>query len=248
MQSFTENMLTIKQSILLPILITAGFHSASAVNFDFYKLGRGNALDFLPTDGVAATGGDLTSSDVVHGVFNGDLTFTIGGLTAKATGTFNGNAAAVVQDKEASWDSPRGDGAGLGVYQSKYGGSTSPNLDTSDDNITTGEKLTITFNQEVKLTAIGLSAEGHNVTNWFNGATFLFNGGSTLLPKGTGIIDNLSIVGKEFTFAFDSARTADQFYLASLTVSSVPEGGATVALLGLSTIGLGAMRKRFGIK
>ncbi|MEO8351989.1 MAG: hypothetical protein ABI680_09670 [Chthoniobacteraceae bacterium] len=239
-------MKSLIKSYLIPIVVIAGIQSASAVDFDFYKLGRGG-LDFLPTDGIAATGGDLTSSNVLGGIFDGDLTFTIGSLTAYATGTHNGSSAAVIQDAEAGWDNVRGDGAGLGVYQSKYGGSMHPNIDTSDDNVTSGETLTITFNQQVKLTAIGLSAEGHNTTNWFAGATFLLDGVSTALPTGSGII-NLNETGSVFTFAFDDSRTGDQFYLASLTASAVPEGGATLALLGLSTLTLGALRKRLGKK
>jgi hypothetical protein len=60
--------------------------SASAVSFDFYKLGRG-AGDFLP-DGVAGTdyfvvaGDNVSSSLATAANYNGNLKFTIGGLTA----------------------------------------------------------------------------------------------------------------------------------------------------------------------
>ena len=38
-------------------LVGAAALPASAANFDFYKLGNG-ATDFLPSDGIACTGGD----------------------------------------------------------------------------------------------------------------------------------------------------------------------------------------------
>ena len=207
-----------------------------AAQFDFYKLGRGLAGgDFLPTDGIASSGGDLSSSNVNGGIFNGDLTFQSGGITAVATGTFNGNVAAVVQDKETNWTESRG--AGLGVY------SRSP-LVTSDDNITRGEVLTITFDRVVSLTSIGLRAEGHNYTGWGSTDRFMLNGVSTLLPDGVGTL-GVNLIGKSFTFGFDSTQALTaQFYLASMTVSSVPEGGATLSLFAASLFVLGVIRRR----
>ena len=78
-----------------------------------------------------------------------------------------------MRDHEPGWTASKG--AGLGVYHLSG--------DTSDDNITLGEKLTITFTQAVNLTSIGLRAEEHNFTGWSTGATFLLNGTSTLLPR-----------------------------------------------------------------
>ncbi len=74
--------------------------SADAV-FDFYKLGRG-AGDFLSSDGIACTGADRCSSNVDAGVRDGDLTFSAGGITARATGTHNGQVAATVQGSDAA--------------------------------------------------------------------------------------------------------------------------------------------------
>lgn len=205
---------------------------AAAVSFDFDHLGRGAALDFLPTDGINVTGGDLASSNVHLGNFDGDLNYTVGDLTATVTGTYFGEEAAVVQDSTSNWTDTRG--AGLGVYHAP--------VDRSDDNITDGELLTITFNRVVTITSIGLRAEGHNFTGWTPGATFLLDGGNTALPIGIGSI-NVEKTGTAFTFSY-GGDTPDQFYVASLEVQEVPEAGATAVLLGLSVLGLGGFRKR----
>ena len=58
------------------------------------------------------------------------------------------------------------------------------------------------------------------------------------------MINGLSATGSVFTFAFDSARTVDQFYLASLTVTPVPEPGTYALMLGgLALLG-GVARRR----
>jgi len=219
-------------SALLSVLVLP----LGAAQFDFYKLGRGVPDgDFLPTDGVPSLGGDLSSSNVNGGIFNGDLTFKSGGITAVATGTLNGNVAAVVQDKEANWSATKG--AGLGVY------SRNP-LITSDDNITLGEVLTITFDRVVSLTSIGLRSEGHNFTSWGVNDTFLLNGVAMPLPRNVGSL-GVNLTGTSFTFGFDSARTVSaQFYLAAMTVSAVPEGGATLSLFAASLLILGLIRRR----
>ncbi|MEZ5329505.1 MAG: VPDSG-CTERM sorting domain-containing protein [Verrucomicrobiales bacterium] len=214
----------------------------AAETFEFYKLNDpSDAADFRP-DGVSgvdyfpATGADLASSNVDGGILNGDLSYTSGSLTATATATYFGGDAAVVQDHEPNWTEARG--AGLGVYHRSG--------DNSDDNITDGEKLTINFGESVNVTSIGLRAEGHSyaVGSWLPGATFLLNGVSTLLPSGTGSIA-VDITGSELTFEY-GGTTPDQFYLAVLEARSVsvPDGGASAALLGFSLLGLGFVRKQ----
>ena len=212
--------------------------TADAV-FDFYKLGRG-AGDFVSADGVACTGADRCSSNVDAGTRNDDLTFTNGGITVKATGTYLGNTAAVVQDSEASWTSSIG--AGLGVYHLSG--------NNSDDNITAGESLTLTFDRIVHLTGIGLRSDGHNFTAWTSGATFLLDGVSMLLPINVGSI-GLDLTAQSFTIAFGGA-SGDQFYLSSLSASAIAEqvgtvsepSGMALALGSLGLLGWSSKRRR----
>jgi len=200
----------------------------------FLQARKGAAADFTPTSSFACTGGDLCSPNVGAGTFNGSLTYTDGGVSVTATGTLNGVVAAVVQDHQSNWTFASS--AGLGVYHSP--------LDTSDDNITVGESLTLTFAQMVTVSAIGLRAEGHNYTNWAANSTFLFNGVSTLLPNGSGMIGGLNLTGDTFTFAYGGTKPS-QFYLASITVTPVPEPEIVALMLaGLGATGFVARRRK----
>jgi hypothetical protein len=211
---------------------------ASAITFEFDNLkwnGHTNS-GFLPTDGISCTGGDLCSSNVDHGVLNGDLTFVNGGLTVAATGYYKGRTAAVIQDHENNFNLANGVGAGLGVYHVSG--------DPSDDNITTGEKLVLTFDHPVELTSFSLRADGHNDLDWISHGTFLFDGTSMLLPKGTGVVNLLNTISSSFTFAFGGPHP-DQFYVSAVTVTPVPET-STYALMaaGVGIVGFVVRRRK----
>lgn len=252
-------MMTRTNSVMIAAALTMVL-PASAVSFDFYQLGSSNPAgeaEFLPTDGYVVTGGDRASSDVHfgldgQGIFGGDLTFTVGSLTATVTGTYLGLEAAVVQDQTTGWSSTRG--AGLGVYHDqKLDDPTLRSIDRSDDNITVGEVLTVSFSEPVRLSALSLRAEGHSGV-FSASEVFLLDGVSTPL---TSEIGGLDMIGTEFTFAYGGGfggqleTSPQQFYLAAMTVSipftepsTVPDGGATLVLFGLSLLGLGGLRKR----
>jgi hypothetical protein len=220
------------KSLLLGTFLSAIVLPLGAAQFDFYKLGNG-ASDFLPTNGIVVYN-DIVSSNVDAGIFSGNLTFVKDGITATATATYNGNVAAVVQDRETNWTSSKG--AGLGVYHLSK--------NTSDDNITLGESLTITFDRVVNLSSIGLRSDGHNYTSWVAGDEFLLNGIATLLPDNVGSLA-VNMTGTSFTFAFKGNEPLSaQFYLSSLTVSAVPDGGASIALFSAALLALGLMRRR----
>lgn len=220
---------------LLALALGAAMLPATAAQFDFYKLGRGLANgDFLPNPGAYnCTGGDKCSSDVANNIFSGSLSYTSGGITATATAQHNGNVAAAVQDHDANWSGNIG--AGLGVYHMR---------NNSDDNITNLEKLIITFDRIVRLTSIGLRAEQHNYTFWDDGATFLFDGTSTPLPKNlNGGTIATDLVGQQFSFEFGGAKP-DQFYLSSMTAFAIPEPESwALSLAALAAMGV-AMRRR----
>ena len=184
---------------------------------------------------MKCTGGDLCSSNVDGKALNGDVTFISGGLTAKATGWYNGKQVVAIQDHENRYNLTSLIGAGLGVNH------VSGN--SSDDNITTRETLIVTFDQVVKLTSISLRSEGHDVIDLGANSVLLLNSSSTRLPLNVGSIST-SLVGTTFCFAFGGSK-ADQFYLSGMTAAAVPEPETyALKLAGLAAVGFVACRRK----
>lgn len=239
----------ILSALALLALTSAPVAAMPTVVFDFANLKYSGGINtgFLPTDGIACSGGDLCSSNIASSL-SGDLTFSNGGLTVHAKGSYNGGAfgsgAAVVQDHDNGYNGKLSGkdaiGAGLGVYHLK--------TDTSDDNITSKEAIWLHFDQVVDLSSVGFRAEGHNTTGWVDGATFKYSFDNAtwftgLLPKNVGQFA-LDHTGQDFYFKFGGAH-ADQFYISSLTVSAVPEPETYAMLLaGLGLIGFSLRRKK----
>jgi hypothetical protein len=219
---------------------------AAAAVFDFsnltYHSGTGFG-GFLPSEPLGSgawqcTGGDLCSTNLDGGKLGGagnDLKYLSSGIGVSASGWYKDKPATVVQDHENGYNAANRIGAGLGVYHQK--------ATPSDDNITKHEKLVLRFDQAVKLEGLSLRSEGHDTTHWLANATFLLNGAPRTLA-GEVALGAANLVGKEFTFAFGGAKP-DQFYLAGMTVSPVPEP-ATYALLlsGLAVVGFAGRRRR----
>ncbi|HJV60499.1 MAG TPA: PEP-CTERM sorting domain-containing protein [Albitalea sp.] len=223
------------------LLGTASAGASAVTTFTFANLKYNSTTHafsgFLPTDGVACTGGDLCSSNVDHHVLNDDLTYVSGGITAKATGWYYGRQVAVVQDHENGYNAAHHIGAGLGVYHA-WG-------DSSDDNVTSHETLMLSFDKLVRVTQIGLASDGHNVTNWIDNATFRLDGVNTLLPRNVGTISPAWLSpAHTFSFAFGGAHP-DQFYLSSITVEAIPEPQTYALMLaGLGAMGFVARRRQ----
>lgn len=222
---------TTRISILTALMLTST--GVNALTFDFAKLHAPNLVtDTLPISTYFnCTGHDICSADHNNSLAGGSLVYSTGGVSATATGYYNGNLATAVQDSENAYSTANKIGAGLGVYHVFK--------DNSDDNITTGESLTIVFDEVVNLTGISLRSEGHNVTGWIPSATFLFNNTDTALAGDIA----LNEVGTTFTFAFGGTK-ADQFYLSGLTFETmIPEPSSYALMLaGLSLLGFASRR------
>lgn len=233
--------------ISLPVLAAPSIFDFANLKYD----GSGTALTdftgFKPSDGIFCTNGDLCGSNVNGNILGDDLTYTTGGITVKATGFYNGVQKAVVQDHDNGYNGllygATANGAGLGVYH------VSGN--NSDDNITTGEMLKLSFSQVVTIGTLGLRAEGHNTTGWFTGAQFQYstNGSSWttgLLPDGSPNYGAfaLNLTSQDFYFRFGGS-TPDQFYVSSVTVTPVPEPEIYAMMgLGLGLMGFVARRRK----
>jgi hypothetical protein len=226
------------QLILAGTVLAAPAVQAQTV-FDFANLTDGGASNFLPTNGVNCTNGDKCSSDV-SSVLEGTLSFASGGITVNASASYLGSTfgtiAAVVQDHYNP--SNHGEtGAGLGVYHTKV------NIN-SDDNITTGEALKLSFNQDVTISAIGLNDDGHN-TSFTSGTKFdySFNNINWLSNDLTSSVA-LNHTGRDFYIRYGATNGA-QFYLSSMTVAAVPEPETYAMLMaGLGVIGFMSRRRK----
>jgi hypothetical protein len=173
-----------------------------------------------------------------------NLTITTPSFTVTITGTKNSSAAFAYLDSG---------GAGLGVCGGLLSGST-PNIQTQsnvnlcnpsdDDNVTSGEFITMTFNKDVIIQTLWFNDNHDGDTSLLNnsitigGSNFLFANGGAGLDSST---TNPYFVAAGT--AFKLSYVDEEFYLSKMTASAVPEP-STIVLAAIGLLGLGVIAKR----
>jgi len=251
---------------LLALALAFSGASANAEVFDFSNLtytsdgSAGYVIGefggpILPTgtlgsDFYGCTGGDLCSADMdASAAHGGVLTFQSGALTVQASGrnwnnsTTEYDAATVVQDhKDGSGP------AGLGVY------SMTPPPVNSDDNVTGGggnfEVLSLFFESDVVFSSLSFYDANHKtIWNSTGAETFEWSDDPDLEDDSW---QQLALAG---TVAFDltterlhlrfGGEAPNEFYLAGMTVTAIPEPETYAMLLaGLGLLGFAARRRK----
>jgi VPDSG-CTERM motif len=147
--------------------------------------------------------------------------------------------------------------AGLGVCNALITGATagSPHpgssanecQPSSDDNVTAGEKIRVSFSQAVVISQLAFNNNHDGDTSLLGNAiniggsdyTFVAgnagSGGDWLRTAQYNVAANTS---------FEMKYVNETFYLSKMTFQSVPDGGTTLQLLGLGLAGLGLVRRR----
>lgn len=205
---------------------------ASATIFDFEQITDG--ADYGTISGTYADG-SAVNGDVGEAAFQ-ELVWTVDNITLTATGsTVAGDAWAYLDQGDA----------GLGVCSlglktdNKGPNQCDPG---SDDNVTTGEILNISFDQlvNVNLAASTFRDANHNVhgddhlleVNKNDGAGWVY------VTAANDVFETTAFSLR----ASSHPNDVHQFYVDALSVS-VPEPG-TLALMGLGLAGLGFVRRR----
>jgi len=160
------------------------------------------------------------------------LLFSNGGIDLEARGYLLGDGAFAYLDSG---------GAGLGVC-----GTLNASLQCnpgSDDNVTAGETLQLTFSEKVIFDSISFKDEVHGTAGLTGDEFVLTIDGVTIAPNSSLDPANwgalAGIMGTVFEFAFFD----EQFYIGNIAVSAVPLPPSMI-LFGAALIGLGVLSRR----
>lgn len=136
--------------------------------------------------------------------------------------------------------------AGLGVCETLAGPAPAPCGPGADDNINAGESVTLTFSEEVSLSAFSFSGEEHVSLNaslstlLINGISFTFADVFNFTPAVAAAVANLLSV----TFAYGGSAPAE-FYINSFSATPVPlPAAAPLLLAGIAGLGLAGRKKK----